>query len=349
MWQLILLAATKANRDERCYEIVRKELGNVTTVDILEPLFKECPRGRGPRKNWQSIVHYHIAKNAGTTVREVLKKRYGGVELHGPKKQPYAKYFRSDDKWRGRYFVAFARRPLDKLLSQFKYARTELSGSFGKWHRCVDFGEYVASRRARHNHQFSQLFTDQPACGGLVPKLRHETGAVNVTHLCPWGLDALHTRIVQVLAQPRLFVGIVELFDASMLALQAEIGLPDVTYCRRRLSSSSGSTIPDAVVDVANALNNLDILIVAVATVILQWKLCCFDITDDTLADFRRLNSDYQRRHCKAAWLSEKPRTASANATGVRDPMWRSPACNDDRKRRPRTFAAPLLKQRQAD
>ena len=56
-----------------------------------------CPaRGsRGPTKNvhgwrkWKDLVHYHIAKNAGTTLRSVITKRYGGLELHGPGKKAY--------------------------------------------------------------------------------------------------------------------------------------------------------------------------------------------------------------------------------------------------------------------
>ena len=87
-----------------------------------------CPEkgSRGPTKNvhgwrkWKDLVHYHIAKNAGTTLRSVVTKRYGGLELHGPGKKAYGEYFNdAGRKWAGRYFVAMARDPTAKLLSQF--------------------------------------------------------------------------------------------------------------------------------------------------------------------------------------------------------------------------------------
>ena len=37
-----------------------------------------------------ALLDLSQAKNAGTTLRSVLKVRYQGIELHGPKKQPYA-------------------------------------------------------------------------------------------------------------------------------------------------------------------------------------------------------------------------------------------------------------------
>ena len=166
------------------------------------------------------------------------------MELHGPGKKAYGHYFRSDEpKWRGRYFVAMARDPTSKLLSQFFYVRSTLGGDFGTWHRCVSFDEYVRSKRARHNHQFSQLIAGSPkgACGGGAPganatlfaRPRHEAGHVSVETLCPGGAAALRRRILEILRQPRLFVGLVEDFDAALLALQRETGLPDVTYCLR--------------------------------------------------------------------------------------------------------------------
>ena len=107
-----------------------------------------APGSRGPSKNvhgwrkWKDLVHYHIAKNAGTTLRSVITKRYGGMELHGPEKKAYGSYFRSGErKWRGRYFVTMAREPTSKLLSQFFYVRSTLGGDFGTWHRCVTFEE----------------------------------------------------------------------------------------------------------------------------------------------------------------------------------------------------------------
>ena len=129
----------------------RPSTGN---TDALRPPLPA--RGsRSPTKNvhgwrkWKDLVHYHIAKNAGTTLRSVVTKRYGGLELHGPGKKAYGEYFNdAGRKWAGRYFVAMAREPTSKLMSQFFYVRASLGGDFGTWHRCVTFHEYVESKRA---------------------------------------------------------------------------------------------------------------------------------------------------------------------------------------------------------
>ena len=53
-------------------------------------------------RKWKDLVHYHIAKNAGTTLRSVVTKRYGGLELHGPGKKAYGEYFNdAGRKWAG--------------------------------------------------------------------------------------------------------------------------------------------------------------------------------------------------------------------------------------------------------
>ena len=107
----------------------------------------------------------------------------------------------------------------------------------------VDARRYAVSKRARHNHQFSQLVAGSPrgACGGgapganatIFPRPRHEAGTTPVESLCAGGADALRHRILEILRQPRIFVGLVEDFDAALLALQRETGLPDVTRAPR--------------------------------------------------------------------------------------------------------------------
>ena len=312
---------------------------------------RECPafgsrgpsRDRSGKRKWHDLVHYHIAKNAGTTLRSVIKTRYGGVELHGPGKRAYGHYFDSDSKkWRGRYFVAMARDPTAKLLSQFFYVRSALSGPFGEWHRCVTFGEYVESRRARHNHQFSQLIAGsrKAACGGgvpganvsLIPRPRHELGHVTVGAMCLGGERVLKERMMQILRQPRLFVGIVEDFDASLLVLQAETGLPDATYCHRR--STKGALNHPRYLDaatVANARyrNSLDELFYAAAKEVFAWKRCCYRVTDAAVAAFRAENAAWQAKTGCGVNADRMQKVVDNRTVG--DPNWHdretSPDC----------------------
>ena len=110
-----------------------------------------CPaRGsRGPTKNvhgwrkWKDFVHYHIAKNAGTTLRSVVTRRYGGLELPAPARRRTASISMTRAaSGRAAIFVAMAREPsVRKLMSQFFYVRASLGGDFGTWHRCVTFHE----------------------------------------------------------------------------------------------------------------------------------------------------------------------------------------------------------------
>ena len=296
--------------------------------------------GHGNRK-WHDLVHYHIAKNAGTTLRSVITKRYKGMELHGPGKKEYGHYFNSmERKWRGRYFVAMAREPTSKLMSQFFYVRGTLSGAFGEWHRCVTFGEYVESKRARHNHQFSQLIAGsrKARCGGgapganetLIPRPRHELGHVTVDQMCAGGEVTLRERMLQILRQPRLFVGLVEAFDASLLVLQAETGLPDVTYCHRR--STKGALNKPKYLDAqtlkdAAYRNSLDELFYSAATEVFEWKRCCFGITDAKVADFQRANAAYQERTGCSVKFDKMQKTID-NAT-LGNPNWHDRANSD--------------------
>ena len=296
-----------------------------------------CPaRGsRGPTKNvhgwrkWKDLVHYHIAKNAGTTLRSVITKRYGGLELHGPGKKAYGEYFNdAGRKWAGRYFVAMARDPTAKLLSQFFYARSTLGGAYGDWHRCVTFGEYVESRRARHNHQYGQMVTGnrKGACGNDAEKpLARPQHRATVKMLCAGGEAVLRERILEILREPRLFLGVVEEFDASLLALQAETGLPDVTYCHRR-STKGASTKPDALDEATRAdvraRNVFDELFYAAAREVFEWKKCCYGVDAAAVAAFRATNAAYQARACPPEDKMQKP----VDPATVGNPAWHRPA-----------------------
>ena len=291
-----------------------------------------APGSRGPARDadgprWQDMLHYHVAKNAGTTLRSVLMARYNGTELHGPTKRAYA-FTYIEPQWRGRYFVAMARDPTAKLLSQFFYARSTLGGAYGDWHRCVTFGEYVESRRARHNHQYGQMVTGnrKGACGNDAEKpLARPQHRATIAMLCAGGEPVLRERILEILREPRLFLGVVEEFDASLLALQAETGLPDVTYCHRR-STKGASTKPDALDEATRAdvraRNVFDELFYAAAREVFEWKKCCYGVDAAAVAAFRATNAAYQARACPPEDKMQKP----VDPATVGNPAWHRPA-----------------------
>lgn len=319
---------------------------------------RSCPRpgSRGPstKGRWKDIAHYHIAKNGGTTLRGILQGRYDGIELHGPQKRPYSAYFHSDEwKWRGKYFVVFVRKPAAKLLSQFYYARSELRGTFGRWHRCVDFLDYTHSRRARHNHQFAQLMTGQRGCGVDLPRPRHELGPIDLVKICPQGRQALEHRIAEVLTQPRIFVGVVEHFDTSLLALQRETGLPDVRYCSRRRHKNvlRVDDLPLNVVRDAQQRNLLDDILYNVSLQVFHAKACCYNISHADVLHFQHINSAFQQSRCPPdadAETDSEPNNTTRRRSGhtsrdrsldkatLGNPMWRARGddCDDIHRRR---------------
>ena len=298
-----------------------------------------CPEkgSRGPTKNvhgwrkWKDLVHYHIAKNAGTTLRSVITKRYGGLELHGPGKKAYGEYFNdAGRKWAGRYFVAMAREPTSKLMSQFFYVRASLGGDFGTWHRCVTFHEYVESKRARHNHQFSQLVAGSrlAACDpshniSYFKRPRHEAGITKAQDVCKGGASILKSRILEILRQPRLFVGLVEDFDASLVALQRETGLPDATYCHKRTTKGALNKpkhLTEETRRASSRRNELDEVFYEAAQEVHAWKRCCYGVDDEAVADFRRKNLEFQ--HSTGCHVIHDRKQKGLDNRTVGDPNW---------------------------
>ena len=103
-----------------------------------------------------------------------------------------------------------ARDPTAKLLSQFFYARSTLGGAYGDWHRCVTFGEYVESRRARHNHQYGQMVTGnrKGACGNDAEKpLARPQHRATIAMLCAGVLVVVLGIMTLALAQHRRALG----------------------------------------------------------------------------------------------------------------------------------------------
>ena len=98
----------------------------------------------------------------------------------------------------------------------------------------------VARAHAWHNHQYAQLIVGMPLgrcdAGGRADgraERRFEAPAdlrrgVAIEAVCPAGADAFRERVREILDARGLFVGVLELFDASLLAMQRELGYASV-------------------------------------------------------------------------------------------------------------------------
>ena len=210
-------------------------------------LNSSCPPAAAPRANPRAR-HFHIAKAGGTTVRSIVVYRYRGRELHGAGKGTLADYAREclDASCP---IVTWLREPASKVSSNFFYLRTLAARSNARWVRrakCETLDEHVARAHAWHNHQYAQLIVGMPLgrCGNASDdggnatddggaERRFEAPAdlrrgVAIEAVCPAGADAFRERVREILDARGLFVGVLELFDASLLAMQRELGYASV-------------------------------------------------------------------------------------------------------------------------
>ena len=204
-------------------------------------LNSSCPPATAPRANPRAR-HFHIAKAGGTTVRSIVVYRYRGRELHGAGKGTLADYAR-DCLDASCPIVTWLREPASKVCSNFFYLRTLAARSNARWVRrakCETLDEHVARAHAWHNHQYAQLIVGMPLgrcdAGGRADgraERRFEAPAdlrrgVAIEAVCPAGADAFRERVREILDARGLFVGVLELFDASLLAMQRELGYASV-------------------------------------------------------------------------------------------------------------------------
>ena len=212
-----------------------------------------CPPAARPGANPRAR-HFHIAKAGGTTVRSIVVYRYRGRELHGAGKGTLADYARNclDGSCP---IVTWLREPASKVCSNFFYLRTLAARSNARWvrrARCETLGEHVSRAHAWHNHQYAQLIVGMPLgrCGIASDDGGNPTVGSNATNdggaerrfeapadlrrgaaieaVCPAGADAFRERVREILDAQGMFVGVLELFDASLLAMQRELGYESV-------------------------------------------------------------------------------------------------------------------------
>ena len=133
-------------------------------------------------------------------MRSIVVYRYRGRELHGAGKGTLADYAREclDASCP---IVTWLREPASKVSSNFFYLRTLAARSNARW-------------VGRAERRF-----EAPA------DLRR---GVAIEAVCPAGADAFRERVREILDARGLFVGVLELFDASLLAMQRELGYASV-------------------------------------------------------------------------------------------------------------------------
>ena len=229
----------------------------------------------------RSIAHYHQHKNAGITIRAMLKNVTHAREMHSSR-PPLAEVLRAAGAKR-EFVVTFVREPVSRTLSRYWYWRATGSDKSKKTRkaRCATLLEYArASARANNQHQYMLGGAALGACasrrrlggrarGFSLQKLRgfswgargrsnkgpaegdgvFDAEAGNRTKapadVCPAGAEAYGRRVDELLASPDLFVGVVEHFDLSLLLLGRLFPDLDVDYCRR--NSVVGAPRLDAV------------------------------------------------------------------------------------------------------
>ena len=113
-----------------------------------------CPDNERMTPPPSYLIHYHQHKNAGLTVRWMLKRWNNTREMHGTRPQLVGVL---DDANRKRGLViTFVREPVARSLSRFWYWRAKGSDS-GKEAkaRCATLAEYARTKmRANNQHEF---------------------------------------------------------------------------------------------------------------------------------------------------------------------------------------------------
>ena len=152
---------------------------------------------------------------------------------------------------------------------------------------------------------------------------RHEAGVTTAQDVCRGGAAVLKSRILEILRQPRLFVGLVEDFDASLVSLQRETGLPDATYCHKRTTKGALNKprhLTEETRQASSRRNELDEIFYAAAREVHAWKRCCYGVDDAAVADFRAKNLEFQ--HSTGCHVIHDRKQKGLDNRTVGDPNW---------------------------
>ena len=131
------------------------------------------------------------------------------------------------------------------------------------------------------------------------------------------------SRILEILRQPRLFVGLVEDFDASLVSLQRETGLPDATYCHKRTTKGALNKprhLTEETRRASSRRNELDEIFYEAAQEVHAWKRCCYGVDEDAVAAFRAKNLEFQ--HSTGCHVIHDRKQKGLDNRTVGDPNW---------------------------
>ena len=203
------------------------------------------------------LLHYHIFKNAGSTVEYVLHRAFGDrfVNLHGP--QPDSILTASDilaflaqnpevmaisshhlkfPRPAAREFVffdlCFLRDPLQRLWSMYKYMRrVEAFDSFGQMAHDVDFRAFTATLVRDHPQLINDAQVNMLSLGGVYTRPPTQTDLAAA-------LDVLRQ-----IAVP----GVVDIFDETLVAaeyfLRPAFPTLQFQYVRQNVTPVDGDTM----------------------------------------------------------------------------------------------------------
>ena len=223
---------------------------------LIRPLGSELPLSKNSQHARVVLLHYHLFKNAGTSLDTILKRNFGaawvdaefsgGPENIGIPKQvqdwiennPTKQVF-STHTARGPLPVLpktliipliFIRHPIDRLISAYHFERKQESDSYGAvLAKVTDFKEYIETRLSKEGDRACRNFQCQLL--GSLFRNSAETeldAALDAVDRLPW-------------------VGLVESFEQSVARLAALLvnDLPDfqIMDVHKNVTNKSNVTI----------------------------------------------------------------------------------------------------------
>lgn len=228
------------------------ELGHAPLADAPLP---PAPKGRKAKDEVRPLVlHYHLFKNAGTSVDEVLQANFGdawaNAEFSVRRRQPNVHLI---ERWLAEHPetlalsshtarvplprlpglrvapVIFVRHPLDRIHSAYEFERRQNAETPGaKLAREADFATYVRARLARNDNQCSEF---QATRFAALPT----EGGGSLAERALRAVDALP------------FVGLVEDFSQSMERLEAVLRqtFPEFRAFGAKANARRGQTLEE--------------------------------------------------------------------------------------------------------
>jgi hypothetical protein len=267
------------------------------------------------------LVHYHIFKNAGTSIEFALSQAFGDrfCAIHGPEADSVlsgtdlARFVEAHPEFqavsshhlkfpvpemRGTVLIdcCFLREPLDRIWSMYKYfKRIETTDELSERAKHVDAKSFAELLVRDYPHMINDVQVNLLANGGVYLRPPDETDFV---------------RAVNILDRTSL-LGVVDFFDESMTA--AEYYLRPVfpvklDYIRQNASDSNGDVRQLAgskLYAQLAALNQLDLKLVERARGEVLRRFRMIPASADRLADFRRRCEERRRRQLNQTFAAK--------------------------------------------